>query len=210
MQQSLELRWFFKDDKGKKQALDWFHTIGGDKHNPESIRTDYYFNNFNNGSLGIKLRENQLEIKEKLPVLSKYDELWKDRGNIEFYNKGEFNIDPHDKFFSKITKGGKHEKWIALVKKRRLAKIKITDTDNVEICPGSVLVDDGCSIEITTLTLKDDHWWTLCFEAYAKRNKMDDNFFNSFGYIADSFETLYPLLKPKLSMGYPAWLEKNS
>jgi hypothetical protein len=207
MQQSLELRWIFKGDKGKKRALDWFHSIGGDKHNPESVRTDYYLNNFNNGSMGIKLRENQLEIKERLSILSKYDKLWKDKGTIEFYNKGEFNIESHDKFSSKIIKGKKHEKWIALLKKRRLAKINILD--NFKICPASVIIDDGCSVEITTLSLKDKRAWTLCFEAYAKHNDLDENFYKTFNFIADSFKVVQHILKPELSMGYPAWLQKE-
>jgi hypothetical protein len=71
-QQSLEIRWFFKGDRGRKHTLDWVRTIEADKNNPESTRTDFYLNNFYNGALGIKLRENQLEIKTRLEGLSQH------------------------------------------------------------------------------------------------------------------------------------------
>ena len=202
MEQSLEIRWFYKHHKIVQPIFDWFHAIGGDKDNPITKRTDYYLNEFDKGKLGIKLRDGQLEIKQRIAAISNHDNPWHNKGIIEVYDKCEFNIAKDDKFSDQIIKGENHEDWIALTKERKI--IKVTADEN-KILPGTVMIDDGCSVEITKLFIKDHHWWTFCVEAYAKKHDIKTNLKATLDFISSTFKST-DIFKLKLSTGYPTWL----
>jgi hypothetical protein len=161
-------------------------------------------NNFYNGALGIKLRENQLEIKTRLEGLSQHDHKWNDKGRMEVYSKCEFDIAAKDQFSFEILHKKKHEKWIPLHKRRSLAKIKTNGS--IKIYPGFIKIDDGCSVEITRLKLEDQNGWTFCVEAYSRKKDIYDNFQEAMHFISNTFKKSDEILKPELSMGYPSWL----
>jgi hypothetical protein len=203
MQQSFEIRWFFKKEENREQVLDWLYNVEGGIDNPENERTDFYLNHFFKGTLGIKLRGEQLEIKEKVAHKVKHHK-WDDLGKIEIYNKLEFNSASKDAIVPKQDEYKKHEHWIALKKKRKLIKI---DTGHaLRIYPGNEIIPDGCSVEVTNLELNDEHWWTFCIEAYAKEKDIYNNLDEVLCYITKTFSNLKHIVKPRASMGYPFWL----
>jgi hypothetical protein len=205
MQQSLEIRWFFKNEEKAKQVYDWFLAIEGNIDNPENKRTDFYLNHFFKGTLGIKLRGEELEIKEKVSEVNQHE--WNNLGKIEIYNKLEFNPASKDPISLKMDQHKKYEKWVALQKKRKL--LKIDTMDSIKIYPGKRIINDGCSVEITRLKLKGKKWWTFCIEAYAKEKNIYNNMDGVVKYISETFRDLQHIVKPNLSMGYPSWLYSN-
>lgn len=197
--ETLELRWFFKDSPEKALGLSWFAETFKDATFEE--RTDYYFNRFDRGSFSLKLRQNNIELKEKrnTPILPAIG--WASKGKPERYAKWGFQLSGEDTFASSVFKGTLCD-WIPVDKKRWLTTIVPDHTTNnthtVEATP--------CQVELTELFVLGEQWWSIGIELPYDPGKGQRPFNDVLAFFADQGKSIYYLLKTRDSCGYPTWL----
>jgi hypothetical protein len=55
-----------------------------------------------------------------------------------------------------------------------LRKVSIATDDTIAEVPAKTRVADGCFIELASLRVADDTWWSLCFEALGDVRRLRD------------------------------------
>jgi hypothetical protein len=164
MASSKEIRWFTRTEN--KNITKWFA-----KHNMSfaSIkpRVDFYLDT-EKRNMGIKLREGNLEIKEKIGK-GKEEKLSSNiEGVYEDWDKWSFKLSEKDEL-SKSILNDSSSNWIEVSKER--IGIKLTrNHHNVNILMDiKEIVDYGCQIEYTKLVINDSEYFTFCFEWFGKK-----------------------------------------
>jgi hypothetical protein len=181
---TIELRWFYRGTLPLK-IQDWFSTDALDAplEKPEE-REDFYLQIPDCESLGIKLRQDRLEIKWRQAEL----------GVLQFGK----NL------------AGKAEKWVKFTFEGSAAANLITG--DIELKPHWVSVKKkrlqrkypGCNVELTELFLQGNTWWSLAFEAFGEEVSLMANLQAAAKLV---FETNCGLkLQIQDSYAYPQWL----
>ncbi|MGH3923969.1 MAG: hypothetical protein ACRDTT_14060, partial [Pseudonocardiaceae bacterium] len=58
--------------------------------------------------------------------------------------------------------------WLTVKKRRSLRKFSSDGTTYVEV-PRAVQPEEGCNVELVTLQVNGDAWWTFGFESFGPR-----------------------------------------
>ena len=197
--QSKELRWFFKEEN--KYIRQWFD--GLEKSLSESKkRSDYYLPLYGKPDVGIKLREGNIEIKERKTKSSLYQLTEGVSGYLEQWERWSFELKNKDELANKITRKDKFN-WIEIQKERWA--VKFTNGKNSgapKILDIKEELNYGCQLEYTEIKVNSEEWFTLSFE-----------------WFGDEFLELDPTmlqqilggtrLDAKDSMGYSEFLDKK-
>jgi hypothetical protein len=159
--QSAEIRWFFKGQI-PKIVEEWFKSSV--HHKFQETREDIYLLFPGSSCVGVKIREENFEIKPLLSDLGEYTLNEDATGKIEVWEKWKTMGDSGTHFIE-IAKGSAD--WLKVKKEKMLRKFTFFNSIS-EINP-DLEIEDGCSLELTRILINDINFWTLGFEAYEKK-----------------------------------------
>jgi hypothetical protein len=164
MYKSKEIRWF---NNGSDEAiLDWFASQGQSFENTEP-RTDYYLP-LDKDDLTVKLREGNIEIKQRIGEAAKGMLTEATEGVFEHWIKWSFNVDKADKFSLAIVSSNPHD-WTETIKTRIGVKVTENANGDLQIIPIKSFVDFGCQIEYTLLQIKGKTIYTYALEWFGEK-----------------------------------------
>ncbi len=194
---STEIRWF---SYNKDKLLSLFKSLPfmGEKIYPkrhEKKRTDYYLKTGSHNS-SVKIREGRHEIKVK----SNIDEIMPSIGVIEHWAK--WSVVEQNNILNSIPANLLSD-WITVEKLRYLKKFEISK-NNGDVNPTNGFPDDGCSVELSILTINNNEVYTFGLEAFGTYRSTKDNLIDTMDFLK---------LKSKLfdkmdRMGYAEYLAK--
>lgn len=181
---SIELRWFCRGTL-PAEVQDWFNSeaLGEAPEAPEE-REDFYLLLPECETLGIKLRQERLEIKWRKAEL----------GVLRFGDNVE----------------GKAEKWVKWIcEDKTLESLVTVDVESKANWVGVVKVRSlrkypNCSFEITRLTIKGDAWWSFALEAYGEEANLMDNLQSAANLVFQTYAGSN--FQVQDSFAYPKWL----
>lgn len=198
---SAELRWF---ERGRvpDAIAQWFQQDElGDYLAPAEERVDVYLYLPTCEYMGIKLRQGRLEIKwrkAELGILRFGDTL---EGKAEKWGKWLCE-DPTQESFQPQDVGGRS--WVSVNKVRLQRPYQILPDKSIKAVPLTESIDQGCSVELTQLSINNNNWWSLGFEAFGEDDCLMDNLQ---AVASEVFKTYHGLeLQSQDSYAYPTWL----
>ena len=180
------------------EVLVWFDRIGP-LPEKQPIRVDHYLRLPDNDSLGIKLRKRRLEIKQRQQQLGVVDFHQRVSGLVEQWRKWSFPLAQ-----TEPPLFGSDAAWIAIAKRRRLRRYRITVDRQVEGVTAEVVPAQGCELELSQIEVTGQQWWSICFEAFGQEASLQDYLRLVARHVFEATEP--PLLEIKASCSYPAWL----
>ncbi|SDS30478.1 hypothetical protein [Christiangramia echinicola] len=197
MFKSKEIRWFNSNEDPAISA--WFEENGYLFENTEA-RIDHYLPLKEKEDIGIKLGENNIEVKQRLSRSEKEKLVSRVKGYFEEYVKWSFSSAEDDSLAHEITEGDNYV-WIP-VKKERIG-FKLTEIFNGEIKRIKIdeFPDFGCQVEYTRIKVKDDIYYTFALEWFGDKELNID-----LSIIKDIIGE--NRLKASNSMGYAEFLNK--
>ncbi|MGA8855351.1 MAG: hypothetical protein WB492_14350 [Christiangramia sp.] len=197
MFKSKEIRWFSNtEDQGISK---WFEENGYIFENSEP-RTDYYLPLKDQEDLGIKLREGNIEIKQRMSRSEKEKLVKRVKGYFEHYIKWSFTSTEEDILIQEINEEEKY-KWLAVRKERIGYKLKENQNGSIIRIKMDEYPDYGCQVEYTRLKIKDELWYTLALEWFGDKELQFD--LSILNQMLDQNQ-----LKAKNSMGYAEFLNR--
>jgi hypothetical protein len=185
---SIELRWFYPGTI-PIETNDWFNTqASGELVEPPEAREDFYLQIPECEYLGVKLRQQRLEIKlrqSELGVLRFGDNL---EGKVEKWakwmcedNTAE-NLLPVDVI--------KNKPWVGVKKVRSQRRYP------------------NCNFELTQLNIQGNEWWTLGFEAFGAEVNLMENLQAAASLVGENCRGLQ--MRSQDSYAYPKWFSLSS
>ncbi len=203
---TVEIRWFFRGIiPGGVQA--WFNQIDANFTQPtiQPARTDVYLLEPGNSSLGIKLREGRIELKQRLREYGPFEFNQGMRGNVEGWRKWSFSISLGQSHHQAIGEYG--NSWMDVKKERALFCFQvmggeITSTQIPEFSRG------GCNLELTQIHVARKPWWSVGLEAFGDEESNLDRLV----IVAKNIFAKTPThnFSSQSSFGYPQWLNSRS
>jgi hypothetical protein len=153
--------------------------------------------------MGIKLRQGRLEIKwrkAELGILRFGDTL---EGKAEKWGKWLCE-DPTQESFQPQDIVGKS--WVSVNKVRSQRRYKVLPGKSIKAVPVTKSIDQGCSVELTQLSVGETAWWSLALEAFSK----DADPADVLQTVAHPVLSTYSGLKLPVqnSYAYPHWLSQ--
>ncbi len=200
-----EMRWFFVGMIPESVAT-WF---GAQVCAPQVCiapaplpRTDYYLQLADSDSLGIKLRQGRIEVKQREGAGETIELSGQAVGQVESWRKWSFGLADAEN----VT-----EQWVGVWKARRWCLFEVEENGRIIPAPPATILEKGCACELTDVRLADssEQWWSLGFEAFG-------------GTAVERRESLLraakqflgqedaPLLPIEQSYSYPKWLQMAS
>lgn len=198
---SAELRWFERGTLPEAIAQ-WFQHELGDYLAPAEERVDIYLYLPKCEYMGIKLRQGRLEIKwrkAELGIMRFGDAV---EGKAEKWGKWLCE-DPTQESFHPQHFAAENS-WVSVKKKRSQRQYQVIPGKLIKAVPVTESIDQGCTVELTQLSINDNNWWSLAFEALGE----DDCLINNLQAVASEvFQTSGGLkLQVQESYAYPSWL----
>ncbi|MBD2104982.1 hypothetical protein [Leptolyngbya sp. FACHB-261] len=152
-------------------------------------------------NLGIKLRQNKLEVKWRTRELEPL--CLKDcQGKLEQWLKWSHGQPVVTQFLTKSF----NQTLIQIHKVRTVRRYQLhTDPVLIEI-PTNETAQPGCNVELTKLTVRGDIWWSLGLEASGQ----DVSHIQHLQTVLEQSMQTYPGIKLQLqdSYAYPVWLQR--
>lgn len=198
---SAELRWFYSGPLPGEVAL-WFQAEAlGQNLDAAASREDVYLDLPDCPYLGIKLREERLEIKLRRQELGGFkNQVWE--GKAEKWCKWSCEQPTAEPLVSAaaIAQGP----WIKVLKERMQRKYQVLPDHSLQTVAIEAEVDRGCTAEVAQVKIQGNPWWSLAFEAFGP----DAELINSLQTTADWVLKGYvgPQLHLQASYAYPTWL----
>ena len=208
MYPSTEVRWFGVGTV-PAEVLEWFQRVWRKEEAPfgdVGSRTDYYLRLGGDESLGIKLREGKVEVKQRHcqhgvvtlnQQVSGLEEEWHKWSYALAEPATDLGKDSPDDSF-----------WVAVRKVRSLCKYEVTGGRRVLAVPAEGFPEEGGQVELTRLTVEESEWWTVGFEAWGKDIPMKENFHLVVKHVLADSEP--PVFDAEDSYSYPKWLAQVS
>ncbi|AFY94198.1 hypothetical protein [Chamaesiphon minutus] len=194
--QTIELRWFYRGDLPAEIA-NWFDTLGSNGTDADA-RTDFYLQS-SSPEVGIKIRQGNLEVKHLQQQFDKIDIDRFGESNIEQWSKWIC----HDR--SAHAPATRKQGWIQVDKVRQQRFYRVEFSDPLKLIPISTPRKNAAAIELTTLQLCGQAWWTIACEYLGDNISIDRQFLP----IVRALLVSYPqtISKSSISSGYPQWLK---
>lgn len=197
---SAEIRWFIKG-KIPTTVFDWFIGLNNNYVNqPE--RTDHYLVLKSDDSLGIKLREGNVEIKQLKQFIGNISPGNNINGNAEKWIKWSFELDQAKNI---LPKGVLNNDWLAITKNRILVNYGITE-ENIVSQKEPISYKNGCITELTSIIINNVDWWSFALEAYGEENRQKDNLVLISHLILNDKSNIHFTLND--SLGYPSLIKQ--
>jgi hypothetical protein len=186
------MRWFFTD-----MPLDVSKHF--EQNTELQSRTDWYASPVS-PRCGIKLREGKLETKflERDHGIHRLGDF---RGRLESYKKWSLQFALDDQPGEEELSGAM---WIAVEKRRRLQRFSVAadGVHSVDERP-----ENGCEFEMTELTVHQQTFWTVGFEAVGEVESLPDNLLRVSQYVGNRGGLNQPF-DEQHSCGYAEWLSR--
>lgn len=202
MLDTAEVRWFFQGT-----VPDGVHTWF---HRPptlvklEPLRCDRYLLLTEIDSLGIKVRENRMEVKRRLQACPPTALAPQASGQVELWRKWSFELSA---LALELEPVSNTDAWIPVCKTRHI-QTHIQGNDRLpQSGLGTAGTTWGYTFELTEVTLGSQHWWTLGLEAWGASDQ--DLLIHSLrAAIERTLSANLPIsLSAEASYGYPRWLQ---
>ncbi len=197
-----EVRWFLPG-RIPEEILQWF----GSSAFPliPTTRTDRYLVYPSSEQVGVKFREERIEVKAKVRDLDLLDVGDHIKGKMELWEKWSAGADSVPLLFRDIS--GNPDHWIDVTKTRWMRLFRAEGEKVTESDPGSIQdrPPEGCYAEITGIEVGDRSFWTLGLESFGDEESLE----------ATVTKTAQFLLHPRVphhglihanSFAYPAFL----
>ena len=155
MQTSVETRWFLPGT-APPDVVQWFWD---EMMVTQPTRIDSYLYTPKVHSLGIKLREGRIEIKQLNKKLGPYTFHADITGMVGNWNKWGFPISN-----SHIDVEAESNVWIPVVKERMLRRYQVVSGGKIRAVPGWLFPMQRSSIEITNIVINGTAWWSFGLE----------------------------------------------
>lgn len=165
MFKSREIRWFYPTEL--KSVEKWFMDNGYTFENADP-RTDYYLPLKNQDDIGIKLREGNVEIKQRIARTKKENISELANGYFENYIKWSFSSAEKDPLFQEIIEGEKFN-WLGVRKERIGYKLKENQNGSIIRVKMDEFPEYGCQVEYTRIKIKEELWYSLCLEWFGEK-----------------------------------------
>ncbi|CAA9562187.1 hypothetical protein AVDCRST_MAG81-902 [uncultured Synechococcales cyanobacterium] len=196
-----ELRWFYSGIM-PISINEWFtHDCPGEHLTPPTQREDLYLTTPGCECLGIKLRQDHLEIKWRQSGLGVWELVYGLAGQAEQWVKWICEPSP-DKILpeANLTKG----RWISVTKVRSQRKYEVLSDQSLIAVAIEQPVNLGCTVELTKLKVAGNTWWSLAFEAFGEDKALINTLKVVTNYLLSNYQG--PILQAQDSFAYPNWL----
>jgi hypothetical protein len=190
-----EVRWFL--NRPIPKVGQWFETLPPTSYTRES-REDVYLVLTGRKDLGIKFRENRLELKYRIGPSRRQEIAPGIRGSMEAWEKLGFPSTPE--IASSILPEGSTAMRVPVLKER-MATIIETNSARTTFQPLGIPVEAGVQFEYTQLQILGSKWYTLGLEWTGDKGIV---------LPAELLSALPPaaLVEETASMGYPEFLQR--
>lgn len=198
---TVEVRWFY-EGRVPVEVREWFQRgVYGPDEQPR--RVDHYLRLGDTDSLGIKLREGRIEIKQRHHP----------HGIVHFHERAAGLVEGWRKWslpLAEVGEGLAHalvpaSAWIAVQKERSLRICRIGSDGLLIPVPGVAYPGQGCGVELTAVEVGGAVWWSLAFEAFGDGSYLQENLVSGIERLFNH-EGVPFLLEAQASCGYPRWL----
>ena len=129
-------------------------------------------------------------------------------GEVEFWKKWSFTLDEQASYADDFSTQPQH--WLAIRKHRQTAGFAY---DPVQQTASPVLseaqVSDGCSLEITYVTVAGKTYATLGLEAFGRKESLQQNLISSIDYLSENGNLDGLDLLLRRSSNYARWIHVN-
>ncbi|RUR77096.1 hypothetical protein ACF3DV_08205 [Chlorogloeopsis fritschii PCC 9212] len=197
-----ELRWFYPGKVPEEIQL-WFEQdCLVQPLQPPETREDIYLYSPESEFLGIKLRQERLEVKwrkAELGVLNFGDSV---EGKAEKWGKWLCCDSKQESF--ELEQVVNNPVWVSVQKVRYSQIYQVLPELLLQPVSDNENIDNGCRVELTHLVIQESNWWSIGFEAFGEDSRLMNNlqitanraFNNESGskFLADD------------SYAYPSWL----
>jgi len=199
MYATAEVRWFYHGPLPAAVRA-WFEARGSRMayHAP---RRDRYLG-LPGDSLGIKLREGRVEIKQRQrqgEFLRLHPQV---TGVLEYWQKWSFAL--ADPAAAPPGISATDSFWLAVDKHRGLARYRVAGNEPPMAVAPDVYPVQGCEVELVELYANGQAWWSLCFEAFGQGRALPEALLATARQFLGGAEP--PHLDAGDSYGYPRWL----
>jgi hypothetical protein len=211
MIQSCEVRWFL--EALPETVAAWFERRGH-RFSPEAQqgRCDFYLKSDSiRNDLNIKLREGNIEIKERTSDFGVHSFGDCVQGRVEAWRKWSFKL-------AQTREGGTEEAlhitrqeiqnsaWIPVAKVRLLVMLEIAEEGRVRLSEAPAFsLEEGCSVELTQIRLPDRSRYSFALEAFSHSGQEYQNLLRAMDTMTAEIPGLEMLLSE--SMGYAEFLQ---
>ncbi len=223
MQPSMEARWFWPHQI-PKAVKDWWteRNHQSPTHALQTVqpRTDWYLRLPQHTDLSIKLREGQIEVKQRICDRGLQLIAPSVHGQVGQWTKWSFPLAEATTTIQQ--RFNQKEQWIAVEKRRQSQTYYLVENEATEqdkksaialVTSGSAFAPSnkaGCHVEIAAVTALDQHWFSLGIEAFGSVDTVSSVFDRICPSIfadekLEEFETNL-VLEPAHSLSYPQWL----
>jgi hypothetical protein len=202
---TVEVRWFYGGTI-PPQVLEWFREGQGQPEEP-AYRVDHYLHLSDGDSVGIKLREGRLEIKQRHRQYGVVEFHRQAAGQVEHWRKWSFDLTQASDRCSESM--APDPPWIRVCKQRWLSRYRITGGGAVIPTDAGGYPEQGCDLELTSVKAKGRAWWTWGFEAFGEEPAQHENLV----LVATQVFAIHEppiVLDVGHSYSYPAWLANLS
>jgi hypothetical protein len=197
---TMEVRWFYEGIVSP-EVREWFQQSGQEPEE-QPVRIDYYLCLPNADFLGIKLREGRVEIKQRHRQHGVIHFHKRIAGMVEHWRKWSFELaEVNDGLSNMVTPASS---WIGVSKERKLRRYRMTANQVAVAVTAEEHRDQGCDLELTTISVGGKDWWSLGFEAFGSEAILQETLLLVAKQVLAVGEP--PILDVRDSCSYPKWL----
>lgn len=197
---TVEVRWFYAGPI-PTEVLEWFQW---EAWTPEDqpYRVDRYLRLEGMRSLGIKLREGRLELKQRHRSygIVHFDE--RISGFVESWRKWSFGTTESGARLDILL--APDSSWIDVQKERKLRRYQLAK-DGWVVSDLERYPPQGCNLELTSIMIGQRPWYSLGLEAFGDEGRLVEDLHTVAQHAL--VQGAAPTLSHKDSYSYPAWLE---
>ena len=198
MQLTAELRWFYHGTL-PQETSQWFQQDQLGKYlTPPEEREDVYLYLPECEYMGIKLRQGRLEVKWRKAELGVVG-FGRVEGKAEKWCKWLCE-DPTADFQPADVVG---KSWVSVKKVRSQRQYQVSN-ESITAVPVSESIKQGCTVELTELSINSNAWWSLAFEAFGEDDHLMEHLQAVSGWVFKSYRE--SKLQAEDSYAYPTWL----
>jgi hypothetical protein len=199
---TVEVRWFLSGPVPPAMRI-WLDEVA-----PAAVaqpkRTDRYLLLGSRADVGIKLREGRLEIKHCLAELGTARLSSNVQARIAHWVKWGFPLPE-----AETAAIDSSRLWLPVGKERLLQRFRLAAA-GIEPLPDSERPHSACDVEMTTILVGGQTWWSLAFEAFGGPDAGADELRQLLEQVATCLlaKPVPMILSLGDSLSYPAWLHR--